>query len=496
MVKLTLSALPALGQAVAVPGYDPAQLTTGIVHFGVGGFHRSHEAMYIDRLLNGGAGHDWAICGVGVRPSDAQMRDVFAAQNDLYTLLTKSPDGHTEARVIGAIHEFLFAPDDPEAVLAKLADPSTRIVSLTVTEGGYSVSNTTGEFDASGPDIQHDLHTDTAPSTVFGFLTEGLRRRRDRGLPPFTVVSCDNMQGNGQVARHALTSFARLKAPELGEWIAAQVAFPNSMVDRITPVTTDQTRTELASGYGLDDAWPVLAESFAQWVLEDHFTAGRPALDTVGVQLVQDVEPYELMKLRLLNASHQAMSYLGLLAGYHYVHELCQQPVFVAFLLGYMEREATPTLRPVPGIDLDAYRHQLIERFASEAIQDTLERQIVDSSERMPKFLLPVVREQLSAGGEIAHAALVIAAWSVYLEVTAQSVTDVRAAHLLAAAKQEAAQPGAFLELTEVFGDLGQSDRFRAAYLAARESLRVHGPLGAVQALDGQTPVQQSLSLS
>ena len=491
MVKLNLSALSTLGPAVSVPHYDPRRLRTGIVHFGVGGFHRSHEAMYLDRLLNLGQSDDWAICGVGVLPGDARMQGVFADQDNLYTLLTKSPGGQAEARVIGAVHEFLYAPGDPEAVLAKLADPATRIVSLTVTEGGYSVSNATGQFEATAPDIQHDLETDEAPRTVFGYLTAGLRRRRASGVPPFTVVSCDNMQGNGHVAQHALSAFARLKDPELGEWIAAHVAFPNSMVDRITPVTTDPVRQELADHYGVEDAWPVVAESFTQWVLEDHFTLGRPAFETVGVQVVQDVEPYELMKLRLLNASHQAMSYLGLLAGYTHVHEVCQNGLFVDFLLGYMAREAVPTLRPVPGIDLGAYSHQLIERFASQAIQDTLERLIFDSSERIPKFLLPVVREQLSVGGEIGHAALVVASWSLYAAEAVPGgrfpvLPDARAALLSAAASREDTHPGAFLDLGEVFGELGQNERFRAAYLAARDSIRLQGPLGAVQSLLGQ----------
>lgn len=485
-VNLSLSTLPALGPAVAVPRYDPRTLTCGIVHFGVGAFHRSHEAMYIDRLL--GAGHtDWAICGVGVLPGDARMRDVLAAQDHLYTLVTRSPDGRSEARVIGAIREFLFAPDDPEAVLEKLADPATRIVSLTVTEGGYGIDNSTGEFDPSGPDLRHDLTPGAVPRTVFGFVTEGLRRRRDRGLAPFTVVSCDNMQGNGHVAGRAFTAFARLKDPELGEWVARHVAFPNSMVDRITPVTTDQTRREVAGEYGVDDAWPVVAESFTQWVLEDHFTLGRPPLETAGVQLVADVEPYELMKLRLLNASHQAMGHLGLLAGYRYAHEVCADPRFVDFLLGYMEDEATPTLRPVPGIDLAAYRRELIARFANPAIADTLARLVVEGSERIPKFLLPVVRGRLAAGGETPRSALVVAAWAEYVAAAAAgrfpALVDPRAEELTDAARREARQPGAFLEVQTVFGDLGQSGRFRSAYLAARDLLRRRGPLGALEAL-------------
>ncbi|GHF36486.1 mannitol 2-dehydrogenase [Deinococcus metalli] len=485
MVKLNSAALADLAPRVEVPHYDPQTLRTGIVHFGVGGFHRSHEAMYLDRLLGAGQGSEWGICGVGVLPGDVRMRDALRGQDHLYTLLTKSPDGHAEARVIGAIHDFLYAPDDPEAVLDRLAHPDTRIVSLTVTEGGYSLNNATGEFDPSG-DVLRDLEPGVTPSSVFGFLTEGLRRRRERGVPPFTVMSCDNIQGNGHVTQRVLTAFARAKDPELGEWIDQAVCFPNSMVDRITPVTSDAVRRELADEYGVEDAWPVMAESFTQWVLEDHFTAGRPALETVGVQVVDDVEPYELMKLRLLNASHQAMAYLGLLAGYAYAHETCQDPVFVDFLLDYMEHEATPTLRPVPGIDLGAYRHQLIERFASTAIQDTLARLIVDGSERIPKFLLPVVREQLARGGPVEHAALVVASWSAYIALPGRpELVDPRAAELTDLAQRDQHEPGAFLDYPEIFGELARDERFRAAYLAARATLQANGPHGAMQALRG-----------
>lgn len=482
MVKLNSAALADTLPRVEVPHYDPTSLRTGIVHFGVGGFHRSHEAMYLDRLLNTGQGHEWGICGVGVLPHDSRMRDVLREQDNLYILLTKSPDGHAVARVIGAIHEFLFAPDDPEAVIEKLAHPDTRIVSLTVTEGGYSLNNVTGEFDPSG-DVQHDLQPSVIPRSVFGLLTEGLRRRRERGVPPFTVMSCDNIQGNGHVTHRVLTAFATAKDPELGAWIGQQVAFPNSMVDRITPATTDEIRQEVAA-YGIEDAWPVVGETFTQWVLEDHFTLGRPPLEQVGVQVVDDVLPYELMKLRLLNASHQAMAYLGLLDGHSFAHEVCQDPTYVQFLLDYMELEATPTLRPVPGIDLGAYRHELIERFASTAIRDTLARLIVDGSERIPKFLLPVVREQLARGGRIDHSALVVASWSAYAGSEGRpDLVDPRAAQLTELAREDARTPGAFLNQPEVFGDLAQDDRFRAAYLAACAHLKAHGPHGAMQAL-------------
>ncbi|WP_019010894.1 mannitol dehydrogenase family protein [Deinococcus aquatilis] len=490
MVKLNRSALDTLSSNVLVPSYDPSTLHSSIVHFGVGGFHRSHEAMYLDRLLNAGGNTEWAICGVGVLPQDARMQAVFAAQDNLYTLITVSPEGQSEARVIGAINSFLFAPENPEAVLEKLSDPATKIVSLTVTEGGYSVNNVTGKFEASSPAIQHDLGAGATPITVFGFVTEGLRRRRERGIAPFTVMSCDNMQGNGDVAQHAFTAFARLKDAELGEWVAQHVAFPNSMVDRITPMTSEQTRQELAADYGVEDEWPVLAETFAQWVLEDKFTLGRPPLESVGVHLVSDVEPYELMKLRLLNASHQAMSHLGLLAGYTYAHEVLQHPLFVDFLLGYMADEATPTLHDVPGIDLAAYRQQLIDRFASPAIQDTLARLVAEGSERIPKFLLPVIREQLNTGGQIERSALVVAAWSLYIEAAHSGrfpLLDPRAERLTAAALCESQQPGAFLELEDIFGELARNERFRAAYLAGRESVQRLGALGALQELADKT---------
>ena len=493
-VPLRAASLPALAGRVQVPAYDPRGLRTGIVHFGVGAFHRSHQAMYLDRLLNLGQAHDWAICGVGVLPGDARVRDALRAQDHLYTLLTRAPDGHHEARVIGAVHDYLFAPDDPEAVCERLAHPATRIVSLTVTEGGYSLNNATGEFDPGG-DVLHDLQPGAAPRSTLGFLTEGLRRRRERGLRPFTVMSCDNIQGNGHVTRRVLTAFARRTDPGLADWIDREVAFPNSMVDRITPVTTDAVRADLEREYGVQDACPVVAEAFTQWVLEDHFTCGRPPLEDVGVQLVPDVEPYELMKLRLLNAAHQAMSYPALLEGFQFVHEVCQQPDYAQFLLDYMTLEARPTLRPVPGIDLGTYSHDLIARFSNPAIQDTLARLIVDGSERIPKFLLPVAREQAAQiqagqGGDLRRCALVVAAWSAYVAQAAtrgHALDDVRAADLTRAALADQVTPGAFLHQPDVFGDLSAAPAFAQAYLDARAALDADGPLGALRALHAAT---------
>ena len=487
MTALTAAALDTLDAAVEVPGYDRSAVRTRIVHFGVGGFHRAHEAMFLDRVLSAGS-TDWGICGVGVMPADLAMRDVLAAQDGLYTLVTTAPDATTRARVIGSITEYLYAPDDPEAVLAKLADPETRIVSLTITEGGYGVDDATGAFTPQDAATLADLAGSPVPASVLGFLVEALRRRRASGTAPFTVLSCDNIQGNGHVARTAVLGFAERKDPELAAWISAEVAFPNSMVDRITPVTTDETRAEVSDDFGIEDRWPVHSESFEQWVLEDAFPLGRPPLEEVGVQLVDDVEPYELMKLRLLNASHQAMSYLGILSGATFVHEVCTDPLFTGFLLGYMHEEAIPTLRPVPGIDLDAYCAQLISRFSSEAIRDTLARQVVDGSDRLPKFLLPVVREQLVGGGDIRRSALVLAAWGVFLEGRTEQgdatpVADRRLDDLRVAVAGEAQHPGALLDYAPVFGDLGADERLRTAYVEERAALRADGARATMAAL-------------
>ena len=389
--------------------------------------------MYHDRLMNQGAALDWGICGVGVLPGDLRMKQALDAQDGLYTLVLKHNDGTWEPRVIGSIVEYLFAPDDPEAVIEKMAAPSTRIVSLTITEGGYNISDTTGEFEQDNPDVARDLEPGAVPRTVFGLVTEALRRRWTRGLAPFTIMSCDNLPGNGQLSKTVFTAFARLRDPDLARWVERETRFPDSMVDRITPATTDADRAEIRDRFGIDDHWPVVCEPFTQWVLQDTFAAGRPPYERAGVQVVGDVQPYELMKLRLLNGSHQAMAYFGYLAGYRLVHEAAQDPLFRAFLLGYMDQEATPTLAPVPGVDLEDYKHTLIERLANPEIRDTIARLCAESSDRIPKFLLPVIRAQLATRGEIRRSAAVVASWARYAEGTDErgepiEVVDRRAA--------------------------------------------------------------------
>ncbi len=473
---------------VPVPAYDRDLVTPGVVHFGVGGFHRAHQAMYHDRVMNEGAALDWGICGVGVMAGDRRMKQVLDAQDGLYTLVLKHSDGTYEPRVIGSIVEYLFAPDDPAAVIEKMTAPSTRIVSLTVTEGGYNINDATGEFDLTNPEVVADLEPGAVPRTTFGLITEALRRRRKQGLAPFTVMSCDNLQDNGQLSRRVFTAFARLRDPELGDWVEREVTFPNSMVDRITPVTTDADRAEVRERFGIDDQWPVVCEPYTQWVLEDCFTAGRPRYEDVGVQVVDQVEPYELMKLRLLNGSHQAMCYFGYLCGYRLVHEAAQDPLFQAFLLGYMDQEATPTLAPVPGVDLDGYKHTLIERFSNPQVRDTIARLCAQSSDRIPKWLLPVVRQQLGNGGEIRRSAAVVASWARYAEGTDEQgqpieVVDRLRDTLTRLARHQCEDPDAFIANRDVFGDLAGDKRFVAAYRSALDSLHERGARATLESL-------------
>ena len=481
MTSLTEETLPRLNAAVALPRYDRGAVTAGIVHIGVGNFHRSHQAMYLDTLMNNGAAMDWGICGIGLQPSNVVMRDALAAQDGLYTLVIRHGGGSWDARVIGSIVEYLFAPDDPEAAIEKLADPATRIVSLTVTEGGYYLDAVTGAFNSADPAIEADLTARAVPRTLFGLVTEALARRRARGVPAFTVLSCDNIQGNGHISRRTFTAFARLRDPQLADWIAGHVRFPNCMVDRITPKTTDEDRAELARRFGIEDRWPVLCEPFTQWVLEDDFADGRPPLEDAGVQIVPDVEPYELMKLRLLNAGHQALCYPGHLTGLRFVHEVTTDPLFAGFLLDYMTGEAIPTLRPVPGVDLAGYAHQLIERFSNPEVRDTVARLCANASDCIPKFLLPVIREQLASGRPVTRSAAVVATWARYAEGTDENgqpheLDDELAPQLRAAARRQREHPTAFLDGNRaIFGELADEPRFTRVYTAILGSLVERG---------------------
>ncbi|MGY1826234.1 mannitol dehydrogenase family protein [Blastococcus sp. SYSU DS0541] len=472
--------LGSLAPAVAIPSYDRRRVRTGMVHIGVGGFHRAHQAMYADRLMNAGKGLDWGICGVGVLPSDRRMHEVLSAQDGLYTLVVKHPDGSLEPRVVGSLVEHLLAPDDPEAVVERMADPETRIVSLTITERGYNSDPVSGAFDDSTPEVRADLRPDAVLSTTFGLVTEALARRRSRGLAPFTVLSCDNLQNNGDVARRAFTAFATLRDPELGAWVRREVSFPNSMVDRITPLTTPDDVAWLRDRLGVADAWPVVCEPFAQWVIEDRFPTGRPAWEDAGVQLVEDVTPYELMKLRLLNGSHQALAYFAHLAGYRFVHDACRDPLWSRFLQDYMDREVSPTLPDVPGVDLEHYKRILLARFTSAAVADTVTRLCSQTSALIPKYVLPVIRDNLATGGEVHRAAAVVASWARFAEGRddqARPITlvDRQADRVRANAGRLDEDPLAFVADRSIFGDLVDDERFVEPYRRALAVLRACG---------------------
>jgi mannitol 2-dehydrogenase len=484
---LTSGALPLLADRVAVPTYDRARVGVGVVHIGVGAFHRSHQAMFHDRMLNAGGELDWGICGLGVLASDKRTRDAFRAQDGLYTLVLKHPSGDLEARVVGSIVEYIYAPDDPHTALERLAAPSTRIVSLTITEGGYNLDPATGEFDATNDAIVADAKRRANPETAFGLVVEALVLRRGRGLAPFAVVSCDNLPGNGELSRRVFADFARLRDPSLAEWIRAEVPFPNSMVDRITPATTAADIDMIRERFGIDDAWPVVAEPFEQWVLEDHFPLGRPRYEDVGVQLVESAAPYELMKLRLLNGGHQALAYFAALHGYRFVHEAARDPVFRRFLLRYMN-EARRTLPPVPGIDLDEYVQLLLERFSNAHVADQVARLCVDASDRIPKFVLPVARDLLLDGRDLRFCAAVVASWARYAEGrdddgSAIEIVDPLATDLAARARRQIEEPDAFIANQPLFGALAEDERFLSAYRWALRSLHSRGARGTLEAL-------------
>ena len=468
-IPLNQENLSNLPESVVVPKYDRSQLQAGIVHIGVGGFHRSHEAFYTDEFLSLSQSTEWGICGMGLREADRKIGDILKQQDYLYTLMVKHPDGRQENRVIGSIVDFVMACDDPHAATDKLAHEQTKIVSLTITEGGYNFNAATNEFDFSNPDVQYDLEHPDTPKMIFGFLTEALRKRRAAGIPAFTIQSCDNIQHNGDMTRKMLLAFAEKQDPELAKWIAAEVCFPNAMVDRITPVTTLQDISELEE-VGVQDLWPVTCEPFTQWIIEDSFSNGRPTWETVGAQFVTDVTPYELMKIRLLNAGHSVLGLLGSIHGHETIDGCIADPLFATYVRRFMDEEATPILQHVDGIDLDDYKSTLIERFGNPNIKDNLARICLESSSKLPKFLIPTIAENLAKGGSIKFATLVLAAWCYYSDKGINKfgdtldIVDEMKDELHQFASKTESDSLSFLKLESVFGDLIQNEAFTQQY--------------------------------
>jgi mannitol 2-dehydrogenase len=474
VTRVARQALSALAQTAAVPTYDPASLTGGILHFGVGNFHRAHQAVYLDDLFNRGLDHDWGIVGAGVRPADEDMRKALATQDWLTTVVEQEAE-LSSARVTGAMVDHLPVGDGA-AIVARLADPAIRIVSLTITEGGYYIDPATQRFDSDNPEIAADAANPEAPCTVFGLILAGLRRRRDSGVVPFTVMSCDNIPGNGHVTRNAVAGLAELSDPGLAAWVRATVAFPNGMVDRITPATGERERAMLSAAFGITDNWPVFCESFRQWVLEDNFPAGRPALERAGVTFVSDVAPYEHMKIRILNGGHASIAYPAALMDTHFVHEAMADSLIVAFLDKVERDEIIPIVPPVPDTDLADYYSEIARRFANPKIGDTIPRLCLDGSNRQPKFILPSAVDRLNDDRDVTGLALVSALWCRYCYGETDSgkaiaPNDTSWERLNALAKRARSSPPAWLEMRDIFGQLAGDPRYVAAFSRALSTL-------------------------
>lgn len=467
MTKLNLVTVRGLQAEVATPRYSRASLTPGIVHIGVGNFHRAHMAVYLDDLFNMGLDHDWAIIGAGVMPHDEVMRDKLAAQDFLTTVVEQ--DAHrVSARVTGSMIDFI-PPSDRKRLLATLADPAIRIVSLTVTEGGYMINPATGKFDPSHPALQRDAKVPDDPTTAFGLILQGLKARKAKGLQPFTVMSCDNIPHNGVVTRNAVAGLARLTDTGLADWIETHVSFPNAMVDRIAPATTDRERRIALEKFGIDDTWPVFCEEYIQWVISGDFPAGRPQFEKVGAQFVEDVTPFEYMKIRILNGGHAVIAYAGSLLDVHFVHEAMEHPLVGAFFAKVEQNEIIPTVMPVPNTNLQDYYKLIHRRFSNPKIGDTERRLAFDGSNRQPKFIVPVIADNLKAGRSISGLALESALWCRYCAGTTDSgkiiePNDPIWPRLNALALQAKSDPLLWLGMEDIYGDVGKDENFRAAF--------------------------------
>jgi fructuronate reductase len=481
----TLDALPA---AVARPRYERAALQAGIVHLGAGAFQRAHLAAATEAALHANGDLRWGIAGVSLRRADTH--DALAPQGGLYTLSLRDADAQGAARerlqLIGAMPRLLVAPDDPGAVLDAIAHPHTRIVSLTVTEKGYHHDPATGALRRDDPDIRHDLVHADAPRTMLGFLVHGLARRRARGLGPLTLLSCDNLPANGRTLQGLVHAFASELDRELAAWIASGCTFPNSMVDRIVPRTTDADRARIAGLLGVEDAWPVVGEPFFEWVIEDRFAAGRPDWAAGGARFVADAEPFERLKLRMVNGSHSMIAYLGAMAGWATVDRAIAEPALRRVVDATLRDEIAPTLPPLPGLDLEAWRAGLLQRFANPALQHRTQQIAMDGSQKLPQRLLGTLRDRLRTQASIDGLALAVAAWIHYLRGVDEAgapypIQDPLApalAQQLALADRaasEAERIALFCRFAPVFGDLGEDARLIQALARHTRSLRERG---------------------
>lgn len=470
--------------SVDQPRYDRARLTPGIVHIGLGNFHRAHMAAYLDDLFALGEDHDWAILGAGVRPADARMRDALMAQDWLSTVIELDPQGK-RARRIGSMIGFVEVDPANGPLIAAMRRPETRIVSLTVTEGGYFIDPATGRFDPSARKIVADGTTPDRPATAFGAIVAALAARREAGVAPLTVLSCDNLPGNGDVARAAVVGLARLSDPGLADWIDTHVAFPNSMVDRIAPATGPRERA-MAAAFGLgDDPVPVTCEPFRQWVIEDRFSAGRPALEKVGVTFSSRVHDFETMKIRILNGGHAIIGYPAELLGIEHVHETMADPTIAAFVDKIESDEIVPIVPPVPGHDLGDYKQLILRRFSNPEIADTAHRLCFDGSNRQPKFIIPSIRNNIARGVMPKGLILASALWCRYCYGTdfqgrAIAPNDPDWDKLTATARAAKQEPARWIGMRAIYGNLADDPALVAAFAEALHLVWNEGVRGAM----------------
>ena len=469
---------------VEVPVYDRRALTPAVAHISVGSFHRSHQAMYFHELAQRGITTGWGLTGVGLhRP---EMREVLEAQDGLYTVVARSA-ARDDAQVVGAIARYLFAPQDGSAVLDALTEPRTRVVTLTITGGAYRVDSSTGTFEADHDDVVADVRAPSRPRSALGYLVEALDRRRLAGVEPFTVLSCDNVPDNGEMTRRALVEFAALRDERLAAWIDERVAFPSSMVDRITPKTTVADREFVEREFGVADRWPVITEPFSQWVIEDAFCNSRPPLEEVGVRFVDNVRPYALLKTRLLNASHCALGHLASFAGHTRTDEAMSDPVFGEYITRLMESEAAPLLPAVAGVRLGTYQRALLERLRNPKIGDELARLRRNASSKVPTHVLSSIAEARARGLPHPLLTLAVAGWCHHLRGGRTpghwaSVEDPLADVLRPLAVAGGTDPRPLLRFRPVFGRLGDDAGFAAELQQALAAIERYGARDAVAA--------------
>jgi len=475
--KLSKQVLKQLPKSISVPSYEDQSLTAGIIHIGVGNFHRAHQAYYMDRLFEAGHDHDWAIVGAGIKSYDSTMRDRLSKQDWLTTLLTLDPD-KLSARVIGSMIDFL--PIDSAKIVEALSKPEIRIVSLTITEGGYYIDSGTDDFDSAHPEIIADVANPNNPQTVFGLLIASLKKRRDLSIAPFTVMSCDNLPENGHVTKRTLLALAKMIDTELAEWIEDNVAFPNGMVDCITPATTNHEIELVKNEFGVIDLAPVTCEAFHQWVLEDKFPNGRPKLEKVGVEFVDDVRPYELMKLRILNGGHAIIAYTAALLDITYAHEALEHPVINAYMDRVIREEIIPIVPPVPNTSLEDYLLSIQERFSNPRIADRIDRLCFDGSNRQPKFIIPSIIDSLRDSTVPTGLIIECAMWCRYCQGKTDSGKEITSNdpnwdYLHKTAMGAVTHPEMWLEMTDIYGDLGQNKAFREQFSEVLIYLTEHG---------------------